>query len=297
MYVKNVKTFIKVAELGSFTKAAEELCYVQSTVTIQIKQLEKELGVPLFDRVGRKIFLTAAGEEFLTLAYELVNMLSSAEKIGGGNKQSLLRIGVSESLLFAVITDLLPKFKKKCENVSLNIKTGHRIDDLFEDLKHNRLDMVFVSSVLNTEPLFACHYVCKEQLVFVCGREHPLAKEKNIPFSELAKHDFLVTEKEGTCHKCLRAIAAEQGENINIAAEIDNVFVIAELAKKGMGLALLPEYCVSEELKNKSLVKLSVDVDEQPYYSQLLCHKNRWLSPDMREFIDFLKLHRPENKK
>lgn len=111
MDIKNVKTFIKVAELGSFTKAAEELLYVQSTVTIQIKQLEKELGFPLFDRVGRKIFLTAAGEEFLSLAYELVNMLSSAERIGGKSQQTLLRIGVSESLLFSVITDFLPNFK------------------------------------------------------------------------------------------------------------------------------------------------------------------------------------------
>ena len=294
MDIKNVKTFIKVAELGSFTKAAEELLYVQSTVTIQIKQLEKELGFPLFDRVGRKIFLTAAGEEFLSLAYELVNMLSSAEKISGGTKQTLLRIGVSESLLFSVITDFLPNFKKSHENVTLNIKTGHRIDDLFEDLKYNRLDMVFVSSVLNTEPLFACHYVRKENLIFVSGAEHPLANKKNVPFSELAKYDFLVTEKEGTCHKRLRAIAAEQNESINIAAEIDNVFVIAELAKKGLGLAFLPEYCVSDELKNKTLKKLSVNVKEEPYYSQLLCHKSRWLSPAMREFVESVKTYRPE---
>lgn len=297
MDIKYLKTFIKVAECRSFTKAAEELNYVQSTVTMQIKQLEKELSFPLFDRIGRSISLTAAGKEFLSLAYEMLNMMDEAEAIGTGvhTRRGRLRIGVSESLLFSVITDLLPLFKSEHPDVSLNIKTGHRVDDLFEDLKQNRLDIVYASVPLNTEPAFCSHYVRKERLIFVCGEEHPLALRKNIPLRELMEYDFLVTEREGTCNKRLRTLAAEHGTVVKDVVEIDNVFVIASLAEKGMGLAFLPEYCVTNELKTGRLKKLDVAAEEQPYYSQLICHKRRWVSPVMRDFIEFIRNERPEN--
>ena len=79
MDIRSIETFIKVAELGSITKAADELNYVQSTVTTQIKQLEKELGYPLFDRIGKKISLTVMGERFLSIAYELLKVSEKAE--------------------------------------------------------------------------------------------------------------------------------------------------------------------------------------------------------------------------
>ena len=87
MDIKNVETFVKVAELESFTRASEALSYVQSTVTMQIKQLEKELGFPLFDRIGKKISLTDSGREFLDVAYELLHSVEKAESIGKNKKE------------------------------------------------------------------------------------------------------------------------------------------------------------------------------------------------------------------
>ena len=82
MDIKNLKTFINVAKLGSFTKAANEMNYVQSTVTTQIQQLEKELGYPVFDRIGKKVSLTTLGAEFLKSAYSILNILEKAETKG-----------------------------------------------------------------------------------------------------------------------------------------------------------------------------------------------------------------------
>ena len=148
MDIRNVKTFIRVAELKSFTKAAENLNYVQSTVTAQIQQLEKELGYALFDRIGKRISLTVMGENFLSIAYELLHVSEKAETLNANapDVNGVLRIGVSESLLISVFKDLIPEFKSKFKNVELRIRSGHTVD-LLEQLKQNNLDLLFVSKI------------------------------------------------------------------------------------------------------------------------------------------------------
>lgn len=294
MDIRYIKTFVRVAELKSFTKVANEMNYVQSTVTMQIQQLEKELGFPLFDRIGKKVSLTMLGAEFLTYAYEILQVIGKAENIGNNseNISGKLRIGVTESLMFGVLMDLLSVFKGKYKNLDLTFKTGHTTE-LIEELKHNQLDMVYISKTVNTEPDLICYYKRMENLVFISGAEHILAKKKNISFNELMQHNFVVTEKEGICYGRLREIAANHNTSIIDSVEVDSVYVITELVKKGMGLAFLPEYSVSKQLKEGSLVKLDVDSEPQTYYSQILCHKSRWISPFMAGFIDMINKARP----
>lgn len=103
-----------------------------------------------------------------------------------------------------------------------------------------------------------------------------MAGEHKIPLKELIKHDFLVTEREGICYGRLRELTAQYNLTLSDFVEIDNIFVIAELVEKGMGLAFLPEYAVQKRLEEGTLIKLDVDIPPQVYYSQVLCHKSRW---------------------
>jgi DNA-binding transcriptional LysR family regulator len=295
MDVRTLKAFIRVTELNSISLAAEELGYVQSTVTMQIQQLERELGYPLFDRIGKKISLTAPGKEFLGYAYKIVNLVTQAESIHKSENdiRGILRIGVSESLMLGVLMDLLPDFKRKYVNLELSLKSGHTTE-LIEQLKHNQLDIIYISKSLNTDPNLNCYYKKEEDLIFVSGNKHPLSHRKSIPFEELMKHNFLVTEHEGICYGRLCALAAEHNLTLTDSIEVDSVHVISELVKKGMGLAFLPEYAVLKELNEGTLKKLDVNIKRQTYFSQILCHKNRWLSPFMNDFISFIKNTRPE---
>lgn len=294
MDIRNIHTFIRVAELKSFTKAAEELNYVQSTVTMQIQQLEKELGYPLFDRIGKKVSLTSLGMEFLTYAYEILHAVEKAEMLGkdSDNIHGILRLGVSESILFGAMMELLPAFKAKYKNLDLRIKTGHTTE-LLEQLKQNQLDMLYLSANLNTEPDLRRHYVHREYMVFLAGAGHSLALRKKISLKEVLTHDFLVTEREGICCGRLRELTEQYHVTFNDSVEIDNIFVIAELVEKGMGLAFLPEYAVQKRLEEGTLVKLDVDIPPQIYYSQVLCHKSRWMSPFMAGLIEMIKEARP----
>lgn len=294
MDIRNIHTFIRVAELKSFSKAAGELNYVQSTVTMQIQQLERELGYPLFDRIGKKVSLTSLGMEFLTYAYEIMHAVEKAENLGRNtlNLRGMLRLGVSESILFGGLVDFLPAFKEKYKNMDLRVKTGHTTE-LLEQLKQNQLDMLYLSANLNTEPDLCYHYVRREYMVFLSGARHPMATRKKIPLKELMVNDFLVTEREGICYGRLRELTAQYNVTLRDSVEIDSIFVIADLVEKGVGLAFLPEYAVQKRLEQGTLIKLDVDIPPQIYYSQILCHKSRWMSPFMTGLIEMIKEARP----
>lgn len=290
MDIRNIKTFVRVAELTSFSRAAEELSYVQSTVTMQIQQLEKELGYPLFDRIGKKVSLTQPGKEFLFCAYEIIHAFQKAENLGKDTVHSdgILRVGALESLLTGPLQELLPEFKDKHHSVSLKIKTGETAE-LLTLLKQNQLDMVYITAGLNTDPDLICCTKKKEKLFFLCEPNHPLANKKGVTAEELFKYSFAATEHTGFCYRRLREIAAQYNQKLYEAVELDSTSVISNLAHKGMGIAFLPEYAVKRHILNGFLVKIDTVLPEETYFSQLLCHKSRWLSPYMKDFISLLE--------
>ena len=137
MDIRNLKTFIKAAELGTITGAARELNFAQSSASAQIQQLEKELGFPLFDRIGKRVSLTALGVQFLSRAYEITKSLEEAANLGKDISElgGTLRVGVLESLLFGKVLKILPEFKEKFKNLDLQLKMG-QASELLSQLHH-----------------------------------------------------------------------------------------------------------------------------------------------------------------
>lgn len=293
MDIRNIKTFVRVAELKNFTKAAEELNYVQSTVTMQIQLLEKELGFPLFDRIGKKISLTDMGREFLDYSYEMLHIVEKAESISNNmfEIKGSLRIGISESLLYTVFNNIMPQLKKKYKNLTISVKTGHTFE-LIEQLKQNQLDMIYISKSLNADPDIKCYYQKQENLVFVCANGNSLAKMKKVSLKDVFSQEFVVTEKEGICFSLLNEIAAQNNLNLFSAVEIDSVAALIELVKKDLGLAFVPEYAVKRQINEGNLSIIDVDYPIKTYYSQVLCHKNRWLSPFAKGLINLIEEER-----
>ena len=146
MDTQSALTFLRIARLGSFTKAAEEMHYAQSTVTMQIQRLEKELGFPLFERIGRKTQLTAAGREFLAYAEQFLELSERAQRIGSDAKtmKGTLRVGILESLLFAKILPILSEFRREFPNLEIQLNIG-QASKLRSLLKKNELDVIYIS--------------------------------------------------------------------------------------------------------------------------------------------------------
>ena len=146
MDLSYIRTFLHIVEVGNVAKAAEDLKYAQSTVTSQIHALEQELGVTLFERIGRKNQLTPAGYSFLQHAFDINNAMLKASKavVSPENDHSTLRIGTVESLMTGYITPIIPDFKKRYPNIALDFFVGPQIH-LSEDLDKGIYDMIFVN--------------------------------------------------------------------------------------------------------------------------------------------------------
>lgn len=287
MEIRNLETFIRVAELGSVTKAAQEMGFVQSTVSMQLRQMEEELGYPLFDRIGKRVSLTVLGQEFLHSAYEMVNIMDrAAAKKDIADLQGTLRIGVLESLLFGKLLEVLPRFKERFPKVDLRLKMG-QTEELIRQLKQNQLDLVYLSADLNTDRELSCCCHRQERIVFICSPEHPFAGKK-VSAAELLGESFVVTERTGVCYGRLQALAAQSNTVVRDFVEVDSTIAITELVRKGMGIGFLPEYAVEKDIRDGLLAKIPADIPEQTYYSQVLSHKKRWLSPLMSGFIEMI---------
>ena len=142
-------TFLRVAELGSFSRAAEQLGYSQAAVTVQMKQLERELGTQLFERIGRRIRLTEDGARFIPYAQELLKAARNARTFvqGARTPSGRLRIGTAESLSISVLPPGLLQFHRLCPLVETSLHTG-LISELFDMVRQNHVDLLYFLGIL-----------------------------------------------------------------------------------------------------------------------------------------------------
>lgn len=290
MEFRNIITFLCVAELGSFTGAANQLGYVQSTVTMQIKQLEEELGTVLFDRIGKRVELTANGQSFMHYANLLVNISEQAKLIGKQPEkiEGELRVGILESLLMWVLSEKLPEYYKIFPLIKVRTRTAPS-NELFQMLKQNELDIVYFLGKKMYSTDFVCAWSEPVRIVFVSHPENPFANKKSVLLQELVEQPFILTENNGFYRNALEETAMQRGIAIQPLFVIDNTSAIIKLLKKGLGISFLPEYAVKESLINNELVIINVEDCSIQFWSQLFYHKDKWLTPQMESFIELIK--------
>lgn len=289
-----IRTFLHVAEVGNFTRAAEDLQYAQSTVTSQIQTLEKELGFPLFERIGRKCHLTDAGREFLQYANDIqyITQKISAIKEQSEDAPFSLRIGVIESLLFSTMIDLAPLFKTKYPNADLFMQVG-TAPDLLDLLRQSQLDMVYISSSPNTDNTLFCCYKREERMSFVVSADHPLAHRKQIPLEEVFSYPLIMTESSGYCSRMLREIAANAQIEMRPSITINDIDAISLFLRDGRSFSFLPECSLSEHLHSGHLTTLDMEIQPPVYYSQVLLRKSQWASPPLQHLISLIDQLKP----
>ncbi len=287
MEIRNITTFLKVAATQNFSKAAEQLGYSQSAVTIQIQQLERELQTQLFERIGKRVYLTKSGEDFVAYANQIMNAVEQAAAFSG-EKNTLkgkLRIGGVESVCTTLIPELILELHEAFPEIELVIRSG-TTDELIELAKRNELDFVFTLDKKLNHPEWICASQTAEEIIFAAP------KKQNFPamsIEELVQKPFILTERGAAYRYELEQLLTEQELRIEPILEIGNTETIIKLLKRGMGYSFLPKCTVRQELENEELVQIQTDFPVVKMYCQLLYHKNKWLTPQMNAFIQLVK--------
>lgn len=289
MEFRNLSTFVRVAELRSFSAAARELGYSQSAISMQIAQLEEELNTRLFDRVGRSIALTEQGTRFYGHAQNILRMTESAcrELTHSGEVSGQLRIAMAESLCMTAFPEVLKKYHQLYPNVQVTVSAS-TTTEMFRALAQNDVDLVYQ---LDNRTYRSDAVVVLEEpvcVVFVAPKDHPLARRESVTLEECAAQPFILTEKGMSYRSQLDACLSRRGLEIQPFLEIGNPELIARMVADGMGLSFLPEFVVAESVRRGEVVRLEVEGFSAELWRQLIYHKGKWISPAMQAMIDLL---------
>lgn len=289
MDLRSLNTFIQVSELASFTKAAERLGYSQPTVSFQIRQLEEELGVRLFDRIGHTVSLTEEGREALNYAQSICRIANemSSEAIKSKRNKSIIRIAMADSLLGPMIVEKFSEFRRRHKNISLKITTAGT-DELFRLLDHNDADIVCtldthiynMSYVISSESKLGAH--------FVCSASSPLTEATYLEINDLLEFPFILTEKGMSYRRMLDEKLAKMSLEVSPVLEIGSADLICDLIKEGAGLSFLPDYVTEKGVRAGELARLSVKDFDIELWQQVLYHRDKWITPEMQTVIDYL---------
>ena len=289
MDFRALNTFIQIAEVGSFTKAAEKLGYAQPTVSLQIKQLESELGVQLFDRIGHTVSLTEGGREALSYAQRICHL--SQEMVQGANKQyepqGVVRLAMADSLCTPLIIKEFASFRRLYPKVSLKVMTAGT-DDLFRLLDHNEADLV---CTLDNHIYNTTYIISNEEKIgvhFVCSVENSLSEQEVVSIRDLLSQPFLLTEKGMSYRRLLDEYLARHSMEIQPVLEIGSADSICKLVEENMGISFLPDYVTERAVKAGRIVRLPVKDMDVELWKQLLYHRDKWVSVQMEALISHL---------
>ncbi len=289
MDLRNLTTFIQVAELGSFTKAAERLGYSQPTVSFQIKQLEIELGTPLFERIGHTVALTDRGHTALTYAQNICRMTQTM--ISGEDAyhqaKGIIRVAMADSLCPSLIENSFKEFRRQYPGVCLNVTTAGT-DELFRLIDRNEADIV---CTLDTHIYNTSYIIANEEKVkvhFVASPENPITKKEDLTKSDLLCEPFILTEKGMSYRRIMDEKFAEDKIEISPILEISSTAIICKLIEANAGISFLPDYVTEKSVCEGKLIRLDIADFKVDVWKQLLYHRDKWISPQMQAALDFL---------
>lgn len=287
MELRNLTTFMKVAELQNFSQAAEDLGYSQSAVTVQIRQLENELGVRLFDRIGKNIVITQYGREFMTYAGEVLAAAARAVAFASENTtlKGVVTVGTLESILTGVFSGLVPLFHNRFPMVDTRL-TESSVEGLKERLDRNTVDLILTLDHPLVDNRWVKLFEKKEEIVLVANANHPLTKKEKIYLADLPGQDFIMMPAKNSYRDLFDEELAKRDLTVQPFLELESTYTAIRLLRENCYLSVLPRYAVQNWLSGGQIVILPIEDCRMYEYLQLLHHKNKVITPQIKGMLD-----------
>lgn len=290
MNTRSFVTFKTILETGSFQKAANKLNYTQSTITFQIKQLEDELALKLFEKIGRKMVLTQAGRDILPYVDTILQGVEQIENYGKSLSEitGSLKIAIPDSILIYQMQPFIQAFLHEAPGVQLiihSLQSGevnqsvlNGTDDIGVNCEKSSYPESIVHKKLGTYNalLIAAPYTKSSLLDFITPNQRK-------PFS------FICNEPDGYYQLDMDQYLAKKDIIVHPYMKVQSIEAVKQCVMNHLGMAVVPGYSVVNELKNGSLIQAKTELDEKIYHSVYLYHKNKWISPQMELAFELLK--------
>jgi len=287
--LRQLELFEAIARLGSFTRAAEELFLTQPTVSMQIKKLSDTVGMPLFEQVGKKIFLTDIGHELHRTCLGISEHLSNFEMIAAdmkGLKKGKLRLAVVTTAKYFA-PRLLGTFCQQYPGVDVSLKVSNR-ERVLERLASN-LDDLYILGQPPVDADVVAEAFLQNNLVVIAPADHPLAKKKKIPLELLAKEPFLLREPGSGTRIATERLFDELGLKLKMRMELGSNEAIKQAVIGGLGVSVLSRHTLEMDTPSKRFVVLNVQGFPIKRHWYFVYPSGKQLSVIARTLVDHLR--------
>ncbi|TMC53566.1 MAG: LysR family transcriptional regulator [Chloroflexi bacterium] len=288
--LRQLRTFKTVADLNSFSLAAQRLKLSQPSISYQVKELEEALGVPLLDRLGKRVQLTEAGTLLYGYARRMLDVLDEAtiaiEEMRG-IQRGTLRVGASTTVGIYLLPAALGAFKKLHPGLVISLEIGTRVR-VQEQVLRNELDLAVVGPA-SKDPDLAIVPFISDELVVVAPANHPLSGRHGLGLKDLAGQPFIMREAASGSRLSLEKAARKAGTKLVVAMELGSNGAIKHAVESGLGLAVISRYACVLELSSGRLVELDVRGFPIRRDWHIVHLRRRRLPSSVTAFIEFLK--------
>lgn len=287
MNFRKLKIFYETAINLNMTKVAKALYISQPSVSQAIQELEEELGVKVFDRIGKRLSLTYEGEVYFNYVRRILNLYDEgAQKIKmiNNKEEGKIVIGASTTIGIYILPDIIKDFveRNKGIEISLIIENTENIEKM---ILQNKIDFAFIEGKVHSDEI-KYEKIWKDEIVFISPCNDKWNEKSTIEKDELKKEKFIIREKGSGTREIVETYLKDKSIEYNIFMELGNSEAIKRSVEAGLGIGCISKQCIKEEIKRKKLKNITLDKETIERDLLLLVHKDKFISNNMNEFMD-----------
>lgn len=281
MTIRHLKIFTTVADAGGMSKAAKELHITQPSISQAIAELEKYYGVKLFERLSQKIYLTKEGELMLSFSRHILDSFEQMEKaMNQAVEKSSLRIGCSVSVGTCLIEEILDEARERIPQCQISVVVANS-SEIERAILTNEVDIGIVEGILKNKDLVITP-VCEDELIVVCGKQHPLGRETIVTLDMLQGQDYASRESGSAERNQYEKLFEEAGLQLNRVFCSTNTEAIKNAVIHGRGIAVFSRRMVKEEVARGEMLVIPVCDISVKRNIDLVMHKNKYISNEIK---------------
>ena len=290
MEIRNLKTFLQVAALQNITKASVELGYSQSAVSVQIRQLEQEIGLPLFDRIGKNVFLTSYGKSLLPYARNAVTAAMAIETFGKSpdTLTGSVRIGITDSLFELLMKNILIQYHARFPKVNLELLVDTTVN-LTHQLQQGSIDAACIIDDAVSSAEWHIWHRTEVPIVLVANPNHPLSQQASISLEDLSGSELIMMERDAPYSQRFENVLAQHHVAYSPFLRLPSANTAKDLILEGRFISLLPLYTVRAYVKTGQLCILNVSEWNASQFVQILLHRSKVVTPQIDGFLSELR--------
>jgi DNA-binding transcriptional LysR family regulator len=293
MEIRQLKAFVAIAEARTFTAAAQRIHYTQAALSMQIKQLEKEVGVPLFTRMPRRVVLTEAGERLLGRAHHILRehdaALAELAELAGAER-GRLRVGSASGMVSAdSLPEILKRLRKSHPHAEVSVSSGTS-EGLVGKILAGEIDAAFVSLPVQARNV-ETELLSRDQLVAIASPRHALAAQKVVSAFALAGEKLILGERGGNTRRLIDEFFAEAGLRPTVAMELSRQQAIKNMVAADMGVGIVPLSVARDDVERGRLVRWWIEGARINWEMGVARLSGGYLSPVTQSFLELCRAH------